>query len=157
MSKPSILLIPGAFALPEFYDSIVIPLAAKGYDIRALRTLTVSDAPGPTDRAPVTMYDDANLIATEAGKLADEGKDVILLAHSYGGVPMTESCKGLGKEERAKQGKQGGIVRLAYITCLVPALGETAGEVLKGARGISYQKIDVGFPHPHPRHTPGIL
>ena len=63
-------------------------------------------------------------------KLADEGKNVILLAHSYGGVPVTESTKGLRKEERQAQGKKGGVVSLAYMTALVPAVGTSAAGVL---------------------------
>ena len=130
MSKPSILLIPGSFALPEFYDPVLNAVAAKGYEIRALHLPSVGLKTGPREGSPPTMYDDAAFIAKEAETLADEGKDVVLVAHSYGGVPVTESTKGLGKEERQKQGKKGGIVSLAYMTCLVPAVGMTAMGVL---------------------------
>jgi pimeloyl-ACP methyl ester carboxylesterase len=76
------------------------------------------------------MYDDAALIAKVAEELADQGKDVILIGHSYGGVPISQSPKGLVKEERKAQGKPGGIVRLAYMTCLVPTIGQSAQDVL---------------------------
>lgn len=72
------------------------------------------------------MYEDAAFIAKHATALADEGKDVLILTHSYGGVPGTESVKGLSKSERQKQGKKGGIVRLAYMTSLTPAVGVAA-------------------------------
>ena len=55
-----------------------------------------------------------------------EGKDVILISHSYSGVPMTESSKGLGKKEREAKGLKGGIVRLGYMTALVRGLGMSA-------------------------------
>jgi hypothetical protein len=73
------------------------------------------------------MFDDATFIAKETEKLADHGKDASLVAHSYGGVPITESAKGLGNQERQKQGKKGGIVRLAYMTALVPGVGDFSG------------------------------
>ena len=131
MSKPSILLIPGSFALPEFYTPVVDAVAAKGYEIRALHLPTVGLATGQgREGAPPTMYDDADFIAKEAERLADEGKKVILIAHSYGGVPVTQSVKGLGTEERQKQGKPGGVVGLAYLTCVVPAVGTSAAGVL---------------------------
>lgn len=130
MSKPSILLIPGSFGLPEFYDPVVNAVAAKGYEIRALHYPSVGLKTGPREGAPPTMHEDAAFIAKETEKLADEGKDVILIAHSYGGVPATESAKGLGKEERQKQGKKGGIVNLAYMTALVPAVGASAASLL---------------------------
>lgn len=145
MSKPSIILIPGSFSLPEFYDTVVDPIAAKGYEIRALHNPSSGLKTGPREGTPPTMYDDAAQIAAEAEKLADEGKDVILVAHSYGGTPTTESTKGLSKKERQAQGKKGGIVKLAYMTCLVPAVGVSAGGVLVGASEDSKleMKIDV--------------
>ncbi|EXJ56910.1 hypothetical protein A1O7_07254 [Cladophialophora yegresii CBS 114405] len=130
-SKPSILLIPGSFALPEFYEPVFELVRAKGYDIRGLHKPTVGlSARQPRPGAPPTMYDDAAYIAGEAEKLADEGKDVILVPHSYGGVPASQSTKGLSKKERQEAGKPGGIVSIAYLTCLTPALGQTAKDVL---------------------------
>jgi hypothetical protein len=50
-----------------------------------------------------------------SSKAADAGKDVILVMHSYGGVPGSAAAKDLSKEERAKESKPGGIVRLVYL------------------------------------------
>jgi hypothetical protein len=130
MSKLSILIVPGSFCIPELYDSVVDPVKEKGLEIKALHLPSSGLKTGPREGAPPTMYDDAAFIAKETAKLADEGKDVILIAHSYGGVPMTESVKGLRKEERQKEGKEGGIVRLAYLTVLLPPVGTPAGEIL---------------------------
>lgn len=55
---------------------------------------------------------------------------VILIAHSYGGVPSTQCTKGVTKMERQREGKNGGLVRIAYMTCLVPAVGGSASSVL---------------------------
>jgi pimeloyl-ACP methyl ester carboxylesterase len=133
MSKPSILFIPGSFSRPESYDPVLNAVAAKGYEIQGLHLPSVGLKSGPREGEPPTMYDDAAFIAKEAEKLSDEGKDVILIGHSYGCVPITESAKALGKEARQKHGKKGGIVKLAYMTALVPAVGMTGAEVLADA------------------------
>lgn len=78
----------------------------------------------PREGMPASTYDDAVFIAKEAEKLAGEGKDVVLIAHYYGGVSVNESGTGVGKE------KEGGIVRLAYIAALVSAGGTSAVGVL---------------------------
>lgn len=131
MSKPSILLIPGSFTPGQVYENVVEKVTAKGYDIRALHMPSVRlETESPTDRKPPSMYEDAAFIANQAAALADDGKDVIIIAHSYGGVPSTESVKELAKDTRQKLGRQGGIVRLAYMTALVPALGSSASDVL---------------------------
>ncbi|KIY03429.1 uncharacterized protein Z520_00120 [Fonsecaea multimorphosa CBS 102226] len=142
MSKPAILLIPGSFSLPEFYDPVINAVAAEGYEIQGLHKPSVGLASGkPREGAPPTMYDDAAFIAKETEKLADQGKDVILVAHSYGGVPVTQSTKGLSKEERKKQGKVGGIVNLAYMTSLVPPVGQAARDILADVP--QEQKLDL--------------
>lgn len=91
------------------------------------------------------MADDAAFIAKDTEKLADQGKDIILIPHSYGGTPTTESTKGLGKAEREAHGKKGGVIRIAYITALVPAVGQSAGVVLADAPkdNLIDLKIDV--------------
>jgi len=55
---------------------------------------------------------------------------VVIIAHSYGGVPASESLKGLSKIERAKEGKSGGVVRIGYLTALVPGVGVSAAGLL---------------------------
>jgi hypothetical protein len=143
MTKPSIVWVPGSFALPEFYDNLLNPLREQGYDIHGIHKPSVGlEANKSRPGVLPTMYDDAAHIAKEVEKLADEGKDVVLFAHSYGGVPVTQSTKGLGKSERQKVGKKGGIVRLAYMTCLVPDLGQAAKDVL-AANLSQEQQIDM--------------
>jgi hypothetical protein len=81
-----------------------------------------------------TMADDAAAIKQTATKFADEGKDVVIIAHSYSGTPTSESIKGISKVEREKEGKKGGVVRVAYMTALVPALGGSSGALMAVAQ-----------------------
>lgn len=131
MSKPSIIFVPGSYVLLSAYQKFLDAISEAGYEIKGIHPPSVgpSSRQGRDGPAP-SMYDDAAVIAQEAEKLADQGKDVILMGHSYAGIPISESTKGLGKEERKSQGKPGGIVRLAYISCLVPAVGQSAGSLL---------------------------
>ncbi|KAI1808583.1 alpha/beta-hydrolase [Daldinia bambusicola] len=130
MSKPTVLIVGGSFAPAEVYDDIVDAVKAKGYDIKALPYPSVRLRGEPKPEKLPTMYDDAAFVANEISKLADEGKEVVLIAHSYGGVPATESTKGLTKKERQSQGKPGGVVRLAYMTALVAPVGRSAQSLL---------------------------
>ncbi|KAI0176149.1 alpha/beta-hydrolase [Hypoxylon sp. FL1284] len=129
MSKLSILLVPGSFSLPKFYDPVIQGVAKEGYEIRALHLPSVGLETGPRPGQPPTMYDDAAFIAKEALHLVEQGRDVVIVTHSYGGVPGTEAVRGLAKEGREKLGQKGGIVRLAYMTSLVPAVGVAAAGV----------------------------
>ncbi|KAI0966916.1 Alpha/beta hydrolase fold-1 [Xylaria arbuscula] len=131
MSKPYFLFVTGSFVPAVFYDDMVNRIKAHGYDIKALQLPTVGLGPGlGRDTPPATMYDDAAFIAKEAEALADAGREIILVAHSYGGMPATESIKGLSAQDRQREGKKGGIIRLAYKTVLLTNPGHSASEVL---------------------------
>ena len=91
--------------------------------------MTVGKKPGLP-----SVADDAAAIKQTVNKFADEGKDVVLIAHSYGGTPTSESIKGVSKVEREKEGKKGGVVRVAYMTALVPAVGESDGALMATAQ-----------------------
>lgn len=69
------------------------------------------------------MTDDADYIRSITTELAEEGKDIVLVMHSYGGVCGTESVKGVAKVERAQCRKNGGIIHLMYISSPVPSVG----------------------------------
>ncbi|KAF2180553.1 hypothetical protein K469DRAFT_741099 [Zopfia rhizophila CBS 207.26] len=135
--KPTILLVPGSFSPPPFYESIPNSTSSKGYEIHTLHLPTI----GKKDGKPPTMADDAAFINAAAAKIVDEGKDIVVVARSYGGVCASEGAKGLpkaergkeGKKERKKERKKGGIVRIAYITALAPAVGVSTSGVLADA------------------------
>jgi pimeloyl-ACP methyl ester carboxylesterase len=132
MQSTSIVLVPGSFAQPDLYDIYVAPLISEGYDVHAvkLRSALTRDATPPGRPLP-TMYDDAAAIADRVKQLSEQGKGIIVVAHSYGGTPASEGIRGYSKAARQKEGKPGGVVRLAYITCLVGDVGQSAGELLK--------------------------
>jgi hypothetical protein len=90
------------------------------------------------------MYDDAKFIHDFITELSDDGKEVIILAHSYGGCPASESLKGLTKNERTAVGKSGGVVRVAYLTAVVPKVGENTVETVStsGSGGAPQVEID---------------
>jgi pimeloyl-ACP methyl ester carboxylesterase len=138
-SKPAIVFVTGSFCPPSFYDNISTILRSRGYELSIPPLRTVGKKPGP---AP-TMYDDAAGVAAEVTKFADQGKDVVLIAHSYGGVVASQAVQGLSKKEREQQGKTGGVVRVAYMTALVPDLGAPGPSALsQESTGSEYITVD---------------
>ncbi|CEN60425.1 hypothetical protein ASPCAL02865 [Aspergillus calidoustus] len=61
------------------------------------------------------MNDDATATRAVTTKLADEGHQVVLVMHSYGGIPGTESAEELGCEFCQNAGKPGGSIALVYL------------------------------------------
>lgn len=140
--KPTVVIVPGSFSPPEFYDKFVGQLSKHGYDGVAI------SLPSVGGKKPATMEDDAAAIAKVTSKLADEGKDVILVSHSYGGIPASESAKGLSRKERQESGKKGGISALLYVTALVVAEGASLGTTM-GDAVPDHVKVDVSLKLPN--------
>lgn len=141
-SKPYIIIVPGSFSPPHFYSKIVDELSSHGYETTAIHLPSIGRR-DPTP--PATMADDAAYIQSVTSKLADEGKEIIMVTHSYGGICGTESLKGLAKADREAAGKKGGISRVLYVTSLVPSVGQS----LKGLMGDfqpDYLIVNVSWP-----------
>lgn len=86
MVAPTLVIVPGSFGTSDMYDPIVLPLRKNGYDIHVLdppcypkNYKAGSGSPAPS------MYDDAKFVSDYVQKLGDEGLEVVLLGHSYGG------------------------------------------------------------------------
>jgi hypothetical protein len=126
MDRPTILIVPGGFTLPELYNEVISHVSSKGYPVHALHLPSV----GYKTNHPGTMQDDAAFISAEVSKHANEGRDVVLVGHSYGGVPATESTRGLSKLERQQRGNPGGLMRIAYISCIILPVGESDASVI---------------------------
>ena len=110
--KPHIVLIPGAWHAGACYDFIVPLLQDAGYATTALTLPSVGAEP------PLTSTDqDAAVVHSAVSDLADAGRDVVVVMHSYGAVPGSDGVKGLSKKERAGQGLDGGggVVALVYL------------------------------------------
>ena len=79
------------------------------------------------------MYEDAEEINKIINRLADEGKDVILVCNSYGGIPSTEGTKGTSRAERMSCGRSGGLIGIVYLSAFVARIGQCVRDIM-GAR-----------------------
>ncbi|KAF1981541.1 alpha/beta-hydrolase [Aulographum hederae CBS 113979] len=116
-SNPTIVLVGGAWHVPAHYEPLLNLL-------RKTHTVHVPHNPSSSLTPPPKALDaDVSQVRDLATRLADEGKDILVLAHSYGGVVSTEAFSGLGKEQRRKEGKEGGVVRAVWICGHLPFKG----------------------------------
>ena len=90
------------------------------------------------------MTDDAQVIQAVTSIVADEGKDIVLIMRSYGGVPGTESAHGITKKEREAPGKTGGVVALLCVTAFLVDPGKSSGLTMgEGAAVPGYVNVEV--------------
>ncbi|KAI1344165.1 Alpha/beta hydrolase fold-1 [Xylariaceae sp. FL0016] len=127
--KPTLLLVNGAWHHPGLYSPLVKQLEAEGFHVLTpeLRTLGA-------DKHGKTHTDDVALIREIAIPRFDEGEEIIIVAHSYGGIPACASTEGLGVHERAAESKKGGFKAIVYLAAFaIPKRGMSLLEAFGGA------------------------
>lgn len=111
---PTIIIVPGIFHVAWHMNLLVTELCTLGFETQVLDLPTVNASPEPD------CYErDVATIKTAIANQVNANKDVILLMHSYGGIPGTEAACGFGTST-ANTGKPQGVVRkLIYLTALM--------------------------------------
>jgi pimeloyl-ACP methyl ester carboxylesterase len=109
--KATILVVGGGWHTPQSYSKLTKQLESKGYEVR------IPILPSMNESRPPNMdfISDTNHIRTVAEGLVNEGRDIVVLMHSYGGQVGTNALYGLGLEQRKKQDMTGGISALLYL------------------------------------------
>ncbi|KAG8159954.1 hypothetical protein KVR01_010591 [Diaporthe batatas] len=103
-SKPTILLVQGSFQIPE--------------------ALSDHDSPGFAERS---LTDDSRTIEAEVKRLTvDEGKTVMVVMHSYGGLVGSDAIpEDLSLQSRRQNGLAGGVSRLFYFAGFILEPGKS--------------------------------
>lgn len=147
MSSPTILIIPGSFTTAQMYYATMSSISK----LNSSSETYVSNLPSATRNPPeqaATLADDVSHFTRLVEKLADQDKDIVLVAHSYGGVVATE-IKGVTKSEREAEGKKGGVVRIVYLASHVPELGKSMQDQIgePPAGMVSVGEVCIRFSH----------
>ena len=96
--------------------------------------------------APVTAEDDAEFIRSRMllPVLDIEKHDVIMISHSYSGMPASAAARGLGKADRTKEGKTTSVLGQIFIASILPRGGDGKDVVATfGGQLPPHIKVDV--------------
>ena len=128
-TKPMVLVIPGAWHPPIAYAPILdaLGISALDADVATLPSFN------PRDHFTPACTADAKAVREKILSLLDDAtRDVLLLIHSYGGIPAGGAAHGLSKRARAREGKTTGVVGLIYMAAFVVPEGQTLKDFLGG-------------------------
>ncbi|KAH8673479.1 Alpha/beta hydrolase fold-1 [Xylariales sp. PMI_506] len=137
MTKPTFVFVPGCWLPVDIYSRTIDFVSAHGYATVALPLASTGAAVPHKD-----FWGDVESIRQCLSTLVEsQEKEVILVLHSYTGMPGSQAPEGLSKKEREFKGLKGGVVRLVYIMSYVPPAGfqPTAG----GAQFPSWMLVDL--------------
>ena len=156
-SKPMFFIVPGAWHPPSAYRQLAASLEALGH------STTVASIPSlnPKSVETATCTEDAKALQKQLLSIIDgDGLEVVVLAHSAGGIPAGGAAYGLSKTTRAEEGKKGGVLGLIYMTAFVVPEGASLVDYLGGKHAPYFVADQVCFSisvsAQTPRHRDGF-
>ena len=119
-SPPIIVFVHGAWHSPACFHKVISILEPLGYTCISVALPSVG-AGSPRKN----IDDDSAAVRTAVIKALDDGNDVVVAMHSYGGAVGNNALEGLSRSERALVGQSTGVIRL-FMMCafLLPEDGE---------------------------------
>ena len=137
---PTILLVQGSFQIPQVYSKLVQGLEAQGYPTIHPQLPSCSNTDSP-NFPQVSLVDDALAIRTELTRQVEyEGKNVVVVMHSYGGLVGSEAItEDLTWAKRRAQGLPGGVIHIFFYAAfllnegqsILSAFGESPNDDVK--------------------------
>ncbi|THY03461.1 hypothetical protein D6D01_10215 [Aureobasidium pullulans] len=131
MSKPSIVLVPGAWHVPAQFNQVIEKLEDQGYVCVGVSLPTNTRNPLMDGRL-LGIEDDT--VATRAAVMnqLDAGNDVVVVTHSYSSIPGTAALTGLSLKARKTEGKTNGVIGVVIISGFILPLGSTMLTIMGG-------------------------
>ncbi|KAB8343061.1 hypothetical protein FH972_022655 [Carpinus fangiana] len=128
-SKPTILLVPGAWHTSAVYTPLQQELdpflegSIHTIDFPSLQRGDFANESHP----PRSLFPDdvAHIRDTLKRHVEESKREVIVVMNSYGSIPTQNALRGLSKRERSANGDQGGVVALLYIASRPLGFGES--------------------------------
>ncbi|KAJ5800632.1 uncharacterized protein N7518_002700 [Penicillium psychrosexuale] len=116
----TLIFVPGAWHGPDYYDPVVERLEAVNYKTDKVHLPSV----GPSEYL-LNFDADVAQIRSQIERAVDAGQKVVLIVHSYGGLPGSEAIKGLDIKTREKNGLPGGVTHLFYCSSFIIKEGDS--------------------------------
>ena len=120
----SSVLVPGLCIVASAIFQLLVN-QLNSVDVKEFRAFDLRSVDPSEKLLPSSFEADvAALGATLADYIERDGLDILLVAHSYGGAPSlaAAAAAGLWKPTREKQGKKGGMAKIALISAALHCL-----------------------------------
>lgn len=125
--NPIFVFVPGAWHTPDTFDIVRDVLAKRGYESEAVPNVSV-DA---TDTS-LGLHADIAHTKSVLQSLTDQGRQIVVVNHSYGGLVGAGAVEGLGFQQRAQAGLSGGVIQVVWMAAFVAPKGMSVVDMLGG-------------------------
>ncbi|KAJ5929383.1 hypothetical protein N7454_007231 [Penicillium verhagenii] len=117
-SNPTLIFCPGAWYPTTAFEPLVAHF--PNHSTYTVAFPSIQQAASVQDLQP-----DIDALRTLVEQEANAGKDVVVISHSWSGLPVNSALDGLSKTERQAAGETGGVAKLIFISAFIPEVGES--------------------------------
>jgi pimeloyl-ACP methyl ester carboxylesterase len=128
MTKLTVVLVHGAWHSPAHFKPLIEVLESHNYKTAAVSC--PSSSPSAT-ATPATFEDDCEAVRSVVLRELDTA-NVLVVAHSYGGVPASNALQGLSPSARAASNHATSVTGIAYICAAALPTGITFLQAIGG-------------------------
>lgn len=114
-TRPFFVILPGGSQNPTHYGYLAHLLQCAGYPTYSALLPSVGNSDKVAIQDDMTYIRDRMILPI----LELEERDVILVMHSYSGVPGSAAALGLGKKERIAQGNKAGVIGQIFYAAML--------------------------------------
>jgi hypothetical protein len=118
-TQPVIILIHGAWHKPLHLQSL-----AKKVEVE-LQLQCITPSLPSVGHSPPIHDNDVETISQVVRSIVHEGRECIVVLHSYAGIPGSSALDGLARSIRQRQGLNGGVIAVIYMPALIIPKGST--------------------------------
>lgn len=131
--KPAIVLVHGAWHLPSHQAMMREKLTERGFVVIQPRNASVGQV---AEIKGKTHLDDVAAIRESMESPLNDGKEILVVCHSYGGIPGSAAVEGYQLHERRDRGLKGGVKDIVYVASFaLPARGLSLRTAIGGTYG----------------------
>lgn len=150
-SKPTFVFVPGAWYGGSYFKPLKAVLSSPPYSYDfvsvSLPTILTPLSDSTWSTVQETFENDVNVIREKIDSVIDTGSNVVLVMHSWGGIPSTETMKyfknGGYSDSKGREGK-GKIVRMVWVASF-PLLEGVSCAVAMGGKDLDWWDVNVSL------------
>ncbi|PYI09735.1 alpha/beta-hydrolase [Aspergillus sclerotiicarbonarius CBS 121057] len=109
-NPPTLVFIPGSWHQPTCYEKVIKPLQEQ----QQLKCVAVA-LPSTAGNPAATFQDDLNVAQEAISNETSQGRNVVVIAHSYGGMVGNSAIKGFAQSQDATASPTGSVIGLILI------------------------------------------
>ncbi|KAJ5495524.1 hypothetical protein N7539_000640 [Penicillium diatomitis] len=125
---PIFVFVPGAWHSPDTFEMVRAVLSQRGHESQAVALPSV----GASEPFQTGLFADIVHVHKHLRALVEQGRKIVLVMHSYGGMVGSGAVEGLSYLQGRRNHEHGGVIMAVWLSAFVTPAGKSLLEMIGG-------------------------